>query len=185
MMPVQTRSMTKKLAEKKEEKVEEKVEETSYALTYEEFCSHGFSHRSRVAPYTKALYEFYKENYVGHENTFSRLIESWNGIRTIQAFGNEYFSYLREQYNICTSGMWDQFEIFLGLGQSRYNSRLRIRYCRENGTEKFNKYWTYELGRLTSTDYTLIKNKSAPLPAPSGEFKSFTGWYEGCNDEWD
>lgn len=145
-----------------------------------ETCVEGFR---MDHPYSKDLYKFYTENYVGHEEEFVELVDSWNGIYTIKQFGETFYDYLREMYNACGAYMWDQYELFLGMGYDQYISYLKIKWCREYGIPHYEKYCSYHdfFDRhyaFTAEELRLIDNKKLPLPKPSGKFKTYEGFDE-------
>jgi hypothetical protein len=170
-----------------EKAIEDKTPGSKF-LPFDEFHSkyvHGFR---KDHPYSKELYNFYKEVYAGHEKEFGELVESWDGIYTMKQFGEEYYDYLREMYNVAGDEMDDEYSNFLSIGRKKYVSNLAIRYATERGIDKYKKYllggyYHIEFHELTSEEKRLIKNKSLPLPISDGKFKTFKGYDDEYDDE--
>lgn len=179
------KAIKEKTPEAKPKVVKKEIEEKTLGPTawpFDKFwktCVEGFR---KDHPYSKDLYKFYIENYVGHEEEFVELVDSWNGIYTIKQFGETFYDYLRDMYNACGAYMWDQYELFLGMGYYQYISYLKIKWCREYGIEHYKKHCTSEdifdrYYAITDKELRLINNKKLPLPKPNGKFK-FYEWFD-------
>lgn len=181
----------KKFLEQQLKNVEKAIEDKTSgpkSLPFDEFHSkyvHGFR---KDHPYSKKLYNFYKEVYAGHEKEFGELVESWDGIYTLQQFAEEFYDYLREMYNACGAMIDDEYRKFLAIGRRKYVSNLKILYCREQGIENYKKYllngyYDIVFGKLTEEEKRYIDNKTLLLPKSDGKFKVFEGYDEEYDDE--
>ena len=86
-------------------------------------------------------------------------------------------------YNACGAYMWDQYQLFLGIGYDQYISYLKIKWCRERGIKHYKMYCTEDdifdgHEELTVEELRLIKDKSLPLPKSCDKFKTYEGFDE-------
>lgn len=155
-------------------------------ILFDEFYEGYITSFDKDHPYCAELYTFYRKAYVGHEEEFGELVDSWSDIYTFEQFSEIFYGFLRDCYNACGDMMEEEYEKFLGLGKQQYVSNLKVLYCRSYGVELYNKnlcggscYGDCDyFDEITKEEDNLIKNSSLELPKPSGKFKIFKGFYE-------
>lgn len=160
--------------------VENTVEEKKIPLEFDVFYDKYGSifERAKEDAYSKKLYNFYIEVYVGNECEFKKLIKSWRGIYTRRQFSSRFGYYLREIFFASPAFIDDEYNTFLGLGYDRYISQLRIRVCRSRGARYYYLQWARYFGLLSSYEKRFVNNHDLELPKPKANFKVFEGFDE-------
>lgn len=160
--------------------IENTIQEKKIPLEFDVFYDKYGSifERAKEDAYSKKLYNFYKEAYVGNECEFKKLIKSWRGIYTRGQFSSRFGYYLREIFFASPAFVDDEYDTFLGLGYDRYLSQLRIRICRSRGTRYYYSQWARYFGLISSYEKRYVNNHDLELPKSKSNFKTFEGFDE-------